>query len=338
MQICSHLNRIFFYLILILSILLVSCNGADEPDMSNGDYVSLSLTPSFGDIESKSRSGAVLIDSNFRDGKIYTFGLWLCKISDNETDRNYMPISDDMFNFKGEYAPVSGIEAYDSWRFIFDNFNHKHIGFRRGSKLNVYACYPYIEGMHDPEHVPFSIDSQVDVLWCDPILLTDTDNNVTNINEVLRCHHLYTCIEIVVSLNNSANITLSSVTLTDKEAKLIISGTYNSTNGEIAAPERYHGSFTLSGLGMEFKPDEYIDKSLYILIPPVQDYYDGRFTLDFTIDGVKRSFAMPQIQNITAFEASTKYIYKLNVDNVMTFTSSGVDTKWNTIRVDDIEI
>lgn len=342
MQIHCRQYPLFMFIAMISCISFAGCNCEnDNPNALNEEYVQLGFTPAFTDISLESRAGARLIDSKFSDGKIYNFGIWLCNQIENDTNDNYVPISNDMFNFKGEYAPVTGIEAYDSWRFIFDNFNHKHIGFRRGSELRVFACYPHIEGTHDPAHVPFSIQTQEDALWCDPINLRNTDNSANNINEELNCHHIYACIEIVISLNNAANITLSSVTLTDKEERLITNGTYDSTSGEIAVPKNYDQSFTLSNLGMVFNPskDEYTNQSLYILIPPIDDYYDGRYSLDFIIDGVKKTFPMPVINDLTEFKASTRYIYKLSIDNVMTFTASGVDNSgWKTITVDDIEI
>lgn len=323
---------------LIFCGIMSACSNVEDPNSADDamdGYVQLNLVPGIGKVEISTRATPQLIDKAFANGGTYSFGFWICDGSQSSVDKDFTPHSPGMYNFESIFSPRINLSMYDSWQFKFDNFTHKHLGFRRGSEISIFANFPYVAGTHDPEHVPFSAGTY-DVLWCDPLILTKSDLTGENINRQLKCHHLFTCIEIDMTLNHSGSIVLSSATLTDKEKKLVLSGFYNSITGEIQETAEYKESLTIDKINLTIYHSN--PEKIYIMLPPFKDYYDGRFTLDFVLDGTKKSFTVPSIQGTTEFKASTKYIYKLNIENVMTFTASGIDENWVTEPIINIEL
>ncbi len=308
--------------------------GADTPLPENGatDEVQLSFSACIsGDVTPAGR-GTVEGDRFPANSTPYIFGTWICLHEDDPKD--FTAAKNGYSNLRTEMRATGSGDGYrEEWSYVFEDRPHTTLNVSRGIPIDIYTFHPRPQTgimAARPDAVPFT-SGQTDWLWS--AISVESDELRSDKKTVkLRFSHAMTCLEIrIKSLYSGSKLT--SITLEDKKMRLYKSGYMNLARQELVLDETKRSGSIMVTYGTLLTTSE---KSFQILIPPVEGYEDGDFTLSFIFDGnpAKTQFSIPgRMDNgaaVSEFARGRRYIYNLTLDNHTRFEPAGVDDQWLT--------
>ena len=316
------------YYILILALLaLTACS--DKPNDEPSDLVSLDLLTPVIVAESDSRARPIEgtlfpafgsnsynpINPDIDYNTYYSFTFF---IYEEGTESPHLNNSNNaLYRFRSYYNGLTGHKTYYSWP---DGTPQARIG----SNIVVYAYYPWSNNTKSPKAVKFSTNSQLDWMWAE--LTTIRDVSINNRTASMEFHHAMTCIEIRLSTLYNSTIDLYNITLSDRESKLVSSGTMDISDGSLTyTPNQSQIIISATEKLPVHTADNQTYRS-YSFIMPEKEFSAGDLTLSFRYDGGKygrADFTIPttftnsqgKSDTITKFETGKRYILNLMIDN-----------------------
>lgn len=333
MKYISHAGLII-NLIIVGSIIMVSCNKDEIPVQTDGKGITIQLTPSLINASTSEipTRAVIYTGSEFTDDLV-TFGVWLSKYDSSD------PIMTGTSNMKSEYNPSSKI-----WNYYFDNEKHGELSIREGLGFSVNACYPYQEkdfdGVTDVtlDNVPFTT-GKYDYLWAEPVSVAGDNVHGDQVNCELKFHHVMSCICLKIKCDHSSSLLLTSIDLTDTMAEeegtngiIYSKGHFDASTGELKTVGAITSkTITINNIGTTLYSNQIA--SVYILIPPMSGYVDNRFELTMHFNGVTDTeiLRLPsamkkgeEIFDLTEFKAGFMYTYQIEFDNNIAFIAPTV--------------
>lgn len=333
-----------------LAAIILCCgfSGCTESQLIDNDenddlvYLNLSPTVVFG---TSSRTAPIIIQGNgFPKSIRHNFGMWICRHDDT-----HQPYLDWMQNIQSTYNPAV-IEQREAWIFHYQGTQHIRIGIKPADTVDIYAYYPYIQGVTDPRQIKFE-SGRYDLMRAktygvnaEPI---DTaKNKAREVDVNLEFTHTLSCIQIDLVSDNPSMMTLNKIVLHDArrpnpqadEKNFLHRGGYmNIVTGEITHADSLRcDSIVLPNLATSISTD--IEKStISIMIPEVTGFEDDRFYITFTIDGLESpsKFFLPRNLvkdgnpiTINGFETGKIYLYRLHISNDIRFEGVSLSDKW----------
>ena len=258
---------------------------------------------------------------------------WIC--DHEETPASFTAHMRHYANLKATLDVSAATETENVEMWTYGTHNATALGVRENSDVDIYAYYPYVEGVTDLRAVPFTT-GQDDWMWAKPARLTasQTAPGVSEPVEVpLQFSHVMTCIEVRIRTKYNGSVSLTSMTLTDKAVKnrLCSAGTFNAMTGDVTQTE--------TGNELTIRPGASINTGatrFYLMFPEVTGYSDNEFELSFVFNNIaaQTTFPLPTAMRdaednpvtIDGFHRGTKYIYELMLDNTMHFEAIGTES------------
>jgi hypothetical protein len=296
-------------------------------------------------------------------------GLYVCN---HETVPSlFSPMAQGYNNMQA--AKVTVNESYPrGWRYVLNGnaTNLSQLFLRSDADVDIYAYYPYSSANNtkNPTELSFTSGSTNDYMWG---TVTPSRINVpadyasaTEIPMDITLHHAMTCIQIRIQVNYTGSIVVSSLTLSDRQGRIIANGTFSTIDGTITP------GVTDDNLTCTFgtiinqttshnptdppNPGKYFD--FYLMFPAIPEGIEpGDLTLTFNFkDGTTESGSMENIESSytipvdplkynnptekCGLRTGYKYVYSITISNYVKFTPIGVVPWEDTPEIIDYEI
>lgn len=315
-----------FYILILALLALTACS--DKPNDEPSDLVSLDLLTPVIVAESDSRARPIEgtlfpaygsnnynpINPNIYYSTYYSFSFFIYK---EGTETPHLKNSNNALYRFGSYYNGTEHQTSYSWP---DGTPQARIG----SNIVVYAYYPWSNNTKSPKAVKFSTNSQLDWMWAEPTTIRDV--SINNRTASMKFHHAMTCIEIRLSTLYSSTIDLYNITLSDRESKLVSSGTMDISDGSLTyTPDQSQIIISARERLPVHSADNKTSRS-YSFIMPEKEFSAGDLKLTFRYDGGtygRTDFTIPTTftnsegnsASVTKFETGKRYILNLMIDN-----------------------
>ncbi len=275
----------------------------------------------------------------------YPIGMWVCRHEDAPED--FIPAMYGYDNLRAALnvtGSVSGGDYRQQWQYTFGNSQRNILNVGQRIPVDIYAYYPRTQSSGDqtafkPTAVPFQSGSS-DWMWAAPQQLGEEELSGTSVSAPLVFGHAMTCLEIRIRCRYTGNVTLTSMTLTDKKGRIYTSGSMNLVARTLnLSAENKSETLTVSpGTLLQTTAQKF-----HFIMPPVENYEDGDFTLSFVFNNqsAETTFSIPGRMTdlsgggevtVSEFETGKRYIYSLTLDNKLHFQPVGVDNTWETVE------
>lgn len=315
-----------FYILILALLALTACSDKQNDEPS--DLVSLDLLTPVIVAESDSRARPIEgtlfpaygsnnynpINPNIYYSTYYSFSFFIYK---EGTETPHLKNSNNALYRFGSYYNGTEHQTSYSWP---DGTPQARIG----SNIVVYAYYPWSNNTKSPKAVKFSTNSQLDWMWAEPTTIRDV--SINNRTASMKFHHAMTCIEIRLSTLYSSTIDLYNITLSDRESKLVSSGTMDISDGSLTyTPDQSQIIISATERLPVHSADNQTSRS-YSFIMPEKEFSAGDLKLTFRYDGGtygRADFTIPTTftnsegnsVSVTKFETGKRYILNLMIDN-----------------------
>lgn len=271
----------------------------------------------------------------------YPLAFWICNKD------TYNPHLEGYDNFEVLYRPYDA--GFSQWVIRNTTYPSPTVSFaiRLGGGLDIYAYYPYVAGVDNPEAVPFTTYEQHDWMWADPKHIDTVQEGSTDNVFTPTFHHAMTCIEVRLSTLYRGTVKLSSITLTDAKSQLASVGTMDIRNGKLTYVAD-QPSITITGNNADnIIPLAGEDTRSYCFLMPEKPFEAGDLTLTFSFDAAqtpgRASLTLPShfidasgnLIDVNTLETGKKYVLNLVVDNALTIRPVNfLKEDWTTVDVD----
>lgn len=315
------------FMCLAIFAIATSCEKRGDPVL-HVDTVPLSfVSPSI--VESK--AAVIPEEGNFPfSHDAYPIGLWLM-----QKDSKTVPQIEGFDNLKSEYLIADGMNNWKYYPFGTDQDSETTLHVLQKRPIDIYAYYPWVSDATDITAISFD-SGQDDWMIAAPVKM-DAEDTESEVHVRLDFQHIMTCIEVGITCLYEGSISLTSMTLTDSKGRLVASGTFDCTTGQITGAS---GSSITISPNMALRGGYRIP--VYIIMPSVSglDLSAGEMTLSFMFNGIdaETKFILPAKMNgstesVTEFKKGYRYIYNLTLDNTMDFIPVGVEKLWTTEEI-----
>ncbi|MDR2131538.1 MAG: fimbrillin family protein [Odoribacteraceae bacterium] len=332
--------------LLVCLALLMACEKPPTTTPADAGGRAVSLNFSAGVIPNASTRAVPILGDKFPSGN-YKIGLWVCSGGQTAAMTGYNNILADV-----TVLAATETERNYEWKYTFEGGTaHEGLSVKEGNPVTIYAYHPWKAGVTDITAVPFT-SSQDDWMWATPQSFTAAQTNAAHLDVPLAFTHAMTCIQVNVKCKYDGNVRLVSMTLTDKQNRLVPSGTMNALTGELTAGPRGPITLTLNAL-LNAQSQSFCIIMPEVKTPDLPAYVSNDFTLSFKfqntsdqqiVDG-RVAFDIPdQIRQgetqttITEFTRGTRYIYSLELENMMYFAPVEMDDTWILKPETDIDL
>ena len=318
----------------VLTALLSLAVSCENDSAVSSDGMTVDLTFSNPSIRASVDSKGSIDGNNFPySHTAYEIGLWLM-----HPGSDVIPQIEGFDNLKAEYLFADGVNRWTYYPFGtgVGQTGESSLHILKDKAVDIYAYHPWVEGSDDITKIAF-VSGEDDWMTAVPIRL-DEDETSTELSRTLEFRHLMTCIEVRIQCRYEGSISLTSMTLTDTEGRLVASGTFDCTAEDVS--DAVTGS---KGNIIKVEPKRSLRGgywvSTYIMMPPVYglDLASNEMKLSFVFNNIaaETEFYLPSTMKnssvpVTEFERGYKYIYELKLDNTMDFRPVGIEKQWQT--------
>lgn len=337
----------------ILLLTAVGCSDApDAPPTNEESTIRLELNPVIAANAETTRATVNSTNGQLYNGT-YNFGVYIYRFVDNDPTQKHYPHNESLINFLAKYTVNS---KNLSWQYTIDNYVYDFLAVQAGIPYDVYAYYPYIEEITDPEKIPFDSSQAKDWLVSDKVLVSadQTGDTGGTITVPLKFNHLMTCIEVNVRSKYKTYPYVAKATLSDSKSRIGLKGFINLYDKSVTVDNQDKAEIieqTYSNVWLEQSTELY--RSFQFIIPEIDnvDKDDLKFTLTYQkrINNSKEKlytteYTLPLTfkdgNKVTSLERGKKYVYYLVLDHVFTFEGLTIEEegKWTKEEKSDMII
>ena len=320
----------------------------DDPGNGTGtspELIPLSFEPRITATTEGGQTRAAVSGTEFGSGT-FNFGMFI--VRHESSPSVYEPQLNGYNNLQAVMTGSGTPGSYSyTWKYSLNGISGTKNGIGLvddpAGSFDFYAYYPYTEGSDfTPEAVPFTSGSN-DYMWTPRQSQVECLLSGGVIPVSLSFQHVMTLLQFNIRLAYTGNSTLTAIKLTDTRGRLVGSGTFNATTGEIDR-DQAAGELTTS-FGTNLRTSA---QSFHVMFPEIPTgIADGEITVTLILDGRENieTFTIPlSMLEYTdggtqhGFRMGYKYVVDVVVSNYVKFTPIEVIPWDDTPVVTDYEI